>query len=221
MEKFKVLGEELRGHYQPGALLQDVFSDIEEELRREELVVCQYIVNGMALAEKEEARFASLPLSEIESLEYVAEKSQTLLNDVVNGWLLALPELMKGAETLSERLRGGQVKGLIKAVYDLAENCEFLISSLASVRQLIGDEKAVAALEGFDRLEIMTRRSLEEAVRRLEAQDLFHLSEVLEYDLNHCLEEWRRVLLQFREMGAGGGGNASNTHSVGRGNSPH
>lgn len=230
MERFKVSGSDLQRHYQGQVLLGDVFRDIERDLKAEERVVCQYIVNGLALEEKEESRFASLSLSEIETLEYVSEKADVLVVDVVQGWIQAIPELIGGAESLAEQIRQGTSRGLIKAVHDLTENCEFLIGSIWSARQMIGDAMGVS-LGDFERLDTMTRQTVAEAVRRLETQDFVHLAQVIEYDLNHCLEEWRRVLLNFRDVvqnshqgrksPSNDGDSASTEHSVGRGKTPH
>jgi hypothetical protein len=156
----------------------------------------------MALEEKEEARFASLPIAQVDSLEYLCEKSERLLLEVVDGWMHALPEMIVGAEKLADSLRQGIPSGLIKSVYDLVENCEFLINSLISGRSLLGDSYATG-LDGFDKVEKMTRETVTEAVRRLEAQDLVQLALVIEYDLNHCLQEWLTVLGRFREAISG------------------
>lgn len=198
MEHFKVTGDDLRGHYKDQVQLKDVFRDIEAELKAERRVVCQYIVNGMTLEERDEARFSNISLEEVTSLEYLSEKTDILLLDVLDGWLKAIPELQQGAEALAKRLRRGDAHGHIKALYDLVENCDFLVASLNSARRIMGDA-AVAGLENYEPAERKTKSAIKEALRHLESKDFVQLGLVIEYDLNHSLEEWAKLLRDLRQ----------------------
>lgn len=197
MERYRVTGDELRAHYRGGASLRDVFGDIERELKTDRRVVCQYIVNGLAVEEKDESRFAEFRLEQVESLEYLSETTETLLVDVLAGWLQAIPELQKGAENLAARLRAGGTTGVLKSMHDLVENCKFLAGSIQSARTLIGDS-AGADLVGSERIEGHVNTALREALRHVESQDFVQLAEVLEYDLNHGLEQWAGLLRNLR-----------------------
>lgn len=218
MERSKVSGDELRGRYEGAAILNDVFRDIEQELRSAHRVVCQYIVNGLALEEKDEPRFAVVPLEQVQVLEYLSESTEVLLMNVIDGWLQALPELQDGCEKLAVRLKAGSTTGLLKALHDLVENCEFLVSSLSSARTVMGDTLA-AGFPGTDDVEALTKKSLREAVRHLEAQDFVQLALVIEYDLNHSLEQWTSVLkdLRHRLVGREGEEAVSAAHLADRG----
>lgn len=224
MERHRIETSELRKIYESGTRLGVIFQEIEKELKTEKKVVCQYIVNGLPIEEKDEQRWAEYFLKEIQTLEYLSEKNEVLLLDVFEGWLKTLPEFIKGAEELAVRLKGEAPKGVLKAVSELVGNCEFLMGSLLSGRQLLGDSHG-ASLIDFAKVEQMTRQTVREAMIHVEAQDFVHLSETIEYDLNHCLEEWRRLILLFREAildkGATKDEAASHPTSLGRGKGSH
>lgn len=188
MEKYKVLGPDLRNFYRPGTVLQAVFHDIEKDLQAESRVVCQYIVNGLAVAEKDEGRYAGIPLEQVESLEYLSERTDILLKDVFSGWAEAIPELQDGADALATRLKAGQTTGVLKAMHDVVENCHALISSLAAALELTDDSDALTA--EFSALEGDTQKVLREAMSCLERQDFVQLALSIEYDLNDHLEKW-------------------------------
>jgi hypothetical protein len=94
MERYKVTGSELREFYKTETQLGRVFMDIERELKSNNQVVCQFIVNGMELKENDEQRFSAISLNEIETLEYLSEGSEVLVESVLNSWIDALPELI-------------------------------------------------------------------------------------------------------------------------------
>lgn len=224
MERHRVEAAELLKIYKDETCLGVIFQEIEKELKTEQKVVCQYIVNGLAIEEKDEQRWATYFLKEVQTLEYLSEKNEVLLIDVFDGWLTALPDLIKGAEELAVRLKGESPRGVLKAVSELVGNCEFLMGSLLSGRQLLGDAHG-ASLIDFAKVEQMTRKTVREAMIHVEAQDFVHLSETIEYDLNHCLEEWRRLVLLFRQAimnkGAAKDETADHPASLGRGKGSH
>lgn len=207
MDRYKISGEELRTHYSAATTLGMVFLDIERELRTENRVVCRYIVNGLGIEEKEEARFSNLPLAQIETLEYLSETEDGLLQDVLSGWMDALPELIQASENLATRILAGQKDGLIKAVHDLAENCQYLLDSVNSIRQLEGD---VEDEWNVDSTTSRLKGSISEAVRHLEKRDFVLLAQVIEYDFTDGLEELRRALANLldAEGDSGAGGDA-------------
>lgn len=216
MERYRVSGDDLRGFYKTDVALSDIFRDIERELQADRRVVCRYVVNGMALEEKDEARFASFRLSQVDSLEYLSESTDVLLRDVIKGWLDAIPELQAGAEGLARRLRTGATKGIIKALHDLVENCDFLAGSIESARMVIGD--GIAVEMNTKPAEETTRKALREALRCLEAQDFVQLALVIEYDLNHGLEQWAALLKEMRfRLDDRGVGTDAGTNSLDRG----
>lgn len=222
MDRFKVSGEDLRSHYPMGTLLGQVFEDIERELAVEERVVCRYILNGTALDEGEETDAADTPLSGIETLEYLSEDKAHLMGEVISGWLEALPELGERVDEFASALRRGEAQKIDVGLTELVENCEFLVQSLWSIRALIGEKKA-SELPSWTDLEEATRETLRRVISALEKKDFVQLADLIEYDLNDGLEDWRRLLLSFADQAGTlkNGTGATAPGSVGRKASAH
>lgn len=190
MERFKVSGEDLRNFYQENISLERVFRDIESDLRSTNQVVCRYIINGMDIAEADEARFAAVRLAEIETLEYLTENSRDLTSQVLRGWIEALPELILETEKLAKRMCAQGLSGLLKPIHDLVHNCEFLIDSAVTLKGLMGDQFMGAGPDHWARTEAESKRTVLEALRALENKDFVLLADVMEYDLNNVLQMW-------------------------------
>lgn len=199
MERYKVTGSELREFYKTETQLGRVFMDIERELKENNQVVCQFIVNGMELKENDEPRFSAISLNEIETLEYLSEGSEVLVESVLNSWIDALPELIMRTEELAGRIRVGGLVGSLKDINDLVENCEYLVGSMASIKQMMGDVLADGKA-GWEEAEKVSYQAVKQALHALEAKDFVQLADILEYDLNHTLQTWLESLVQLGEV---------------------
>lgn len=190
MERFKVSGDDLRNFYNENIPLARVFSDIEQDLRHTNQVVCRYIVNGLEVAEADEARFSTVTLEQIETLEYLTENSRDLTALVLRGWVEALPELIQQTENLAKRMRAQGLSGLLKPIHDLVHNCEFLIDSAFTIKATMGDQFFGGMPQDWDKTEAESKRTVLEALRALENKDFVLLADVLEYDLSNVLQMW-------------------------------
>lgn len=215
MERFSVSGEDLRNFYTPQTTLAKVFSDIERELQSQNQVVCQYVLNGLALSEKQEGQFANLELAQVESLEYLAEDSQLLQKSVTQSWIQALPELISEIEKLSAKIRQEGLVGNYKAAHDVMENTEFLISSVSTLKSLVGDG-VMSTYAQWTQAEKKSLTTVREALVALENKDFVLLADILEYDLTSSLQIWLETLQHIGKglnIESGSGGNAGNTAS--------
>lgn len=199
MERYKVSGSELRAFYQGETSLGRVFMDIERELKTNNQVVCQFIVNGMELQENDEQRFSVISLNEVETLEYLSEGAEVLVESVINSWIDALPELINRNEQLSERIRTAGMVGSFKDIHDLVENCEYLVGSMASIKQMMGDVLNEETKK-WDEAERSSYKTVKQAVQAMEKKDFVQLADILEYDLNHTLQTWLESLIQLGEV---------------------
>jgi hypothetical protein len=194
MERFKVSGQDLRDFYNQTTHLSKVFKDIEQDLRSTNQVVCRYILNGMELEERDELKFAGVTLDQVESLEYLTENARDLASLVISGWIQALPELIKNTEGLSLRVRAQGFNGLLKPIHDLVKNCEFLVESIITLKEMLGDQFLGAAPIDWAIAEQSSKKAVLEALEALTKKDFVQLAEVLEYDLSHALQLWMDTL---------------------------
>lgn len=193
MDRFKVSGQDLIEFYSADTLLSQVFGDIELDLRAQNRVVCQYILNGLNLSEADEGKFAKTMLKDVKTLEYVAENKSKLVEQVLIAWQQAIPEMMLASEKLCQRMRFQGAKGIFKDIHDLVENVECLISSLMALKEMAGAE-ICTAIDGWVTAEDNSKKTVFEALHAHENNDFVLLADILEYDLNTVLQQWSDCL---------------------------
>jgi hypothetical protein len=219
MERYKVSGQDLRNFYDGNIPLERVFSDIEKDLQSTDQVVCRYILNGLEIAEYEEARFSTVTLDQVETLEYMTENTNDLTGMVLRGWIEAMPELMQATENLAQRMRAQGLKGLLRSIHELVQNCEYLIDSTISIKQMMGDKMMGTHPLNWTKTEEHSKKTVAEALRALENKDFILLADVLEYDLNQMLQMWTQHL-QYLEKALQGEHSGSNFQSEQAGSHP-
>jgi len=200
MERFKVSGQDLKIFYRDNVPLGRVFRDIEADLRGSNQVVCQYIINGLSVSEAQEDKFSKVTLDEIETLEYVTERSDNIQSVVLRSWIEALPELIQKTENLSKRMRLQGFNGLLKPIHDLVQNCEYLIDSTMILKSMLGEQFFVNSPQGWYKNEEESKKAVAEALRAVENKDFVLLADVLEYDLNHVLQFWLEHLVVLEKV---------------------
>lgn len=221
MERYKVSGSDLRDFYQEDIQLEKVFGDIERDLRSENRVVCQYIVNGFELNQEDEGHFSQYHLSDVETLEYLSENSLDLLDGVIRGWIEALPELIQFSEAIARRMRIEGIKPLAQVTRELVQNCETLVQSIYTIRSALGTQIQKDPI-AWSKSEEESKRAILEAIVALDKQDFVQLADVIEYDLSHSLQTWREHLTELENALHGEqhvtkrGRNEFRSHSMGR-----
>lgn len=193
MDRFKITGDKLVGFYENGTTLMQVFKDIELDLKATNQVVCQYIINGKEISEVDETTYQGMSLSEVQTLEYLSENINELLIDVLAGWLDAFPELIGHTEKLSSQIRFDGVQRSFKNIQVLLENYEYLISSVISIKSLLGNS-AAAGLSMLSEAEEKTKTTLSEAITAIEKKDFVCLADIVEYELITSLQIWEKLL---------------------------
>lgn len=198
MDKYSISGTDLRLHYDQQTKLSEVFGDIEHDLIVQKRVVCRYIVNGIELSEEDEYRFSKAQLSEIESLEFLADDLGSLLGDVLVAWQAALPELILKTEQLCENIRseGGLQK--MTRFHNLFENCEYLVSSLESLSAMDANDK-IQSDPAWKNTGVQMKKALTESLGAFEKKDFSNLANILDYELIPCLESWVMHLASLKD----------------------
>ncbi len=199
MDRFKINGQKLIDFYNRETTLGQVFKDIESDLKKSNQVVCQYIVNGKELVESEEQGYFEMNLSQVITLEYLSENINELLVDVLQSWIEAFPEMIQNTELISKQIRFSGVQSAFKKIEVLIENYEYLISSVISIKNLMGDS-AAAGLARLSEAELKTKTMLEEALTAVEKKDFVCLADIIEYELITSLQNWEKLLVNLLNL---------------------
>ncbi|MFZ4404490.1 MAG: hypothetical protein ACOYOK_10350 [Pseudobdellovibrionaceae bacterium] len=203
MERYKVSGEDLRKFYQEDVTLFQVFQDIENDLRAQKKVVCQYVINGQEVAEENECLFARWTLDKIETLEYLSESIMSLVEEVGQAWIHALPEMITNCEKLSIQIKNNQMHSVLKPFYEFLQNCEYFVHSLISIRGILGDSLAGFPFD-WNKTSEKSLKIMASALTALEKKEFNTLSLLFEYDLPQNLQDWLENLYQMEDAFYGG-----------------
>lgn len=170
---------------------------LEESFALRGEVVCQFTVNDLILSEEDEGRFALTPIDEVKTLEIQSESPATLLFGLLHNWIEELPTLIKSTDQLAQNIRFQGMEGRLKGFIDLVDSCQFLVESLINLESILRKESM--SLEAWSKIKLLTARAIGDALHAFEKKDFLQLSEVLEYDLSHSLQEWLEEITRMRE----------------------
>lgn len=202
MDRFKITGQELRDHYASPKTLAAVFGDIERDLQAEKKVVCKFIVNEHDLDESEELDYAGMDLSQVETLEFWTDHVGILVLDVVEGWTQAIPELIQHCDQLSQKIRFEGYYSKLTLVTELFQNANYLIQSLSSLRQILGNSQVHFNLNE-EQAQQKVRALMKETMQAIEKKDSVLLADILEFDLAQVLTEWGEFLDHLKKSWEG------------------
>ncbi len=176
-----------------GATLGEIIGKIEIDLKSLDEVVCQFKVNGIALAESEETKFAKTLVSEIECLEVMSRKPKEILVEVVVNWVNEIPKLIECNDRLSQDIRFNGVEGNLKVLVDLIDNCQLLVDSIMSIDSLFSNIETVKS-KFWKESQSLAAAAIGEALTAFQKKDYNLMADVLEYDLGHSLQTWLDLL---------------------------
>ncbi len=175
--------------------LKDIIQSIENEFLESGQVVCNISLNNTELSEEKELEFKNTSILKIQHLSFQLENPQTLVKDVCLNWTKMLPDLIKKIETTSNIIRFETPQNSLSSIENLIEFCEYFTASIDSVYKY---------LSGFNLLNKYEDHWLDQSskyhdiVKELlyafEKQDFVLISDILEYDLTDCFNNWLELI---------------------------
>jgi hypothetical protein len=198
MNRITYSKQELAQQFRSDQKLGEIFRILEKQIQNKGEIICRFSVNGIALSEQDEKKFADFEMHEIELLEVDCQSPETLLSEVTENWTQSLPRLIKKSDQLSQTIRFNGIENQMAQFVDIVDSCQFLVESLMSLRSLCQGYEFFKPAE-WKRGEEMTARAIAEVLSAFEKKDLVLLADVLEYDLGHCLQNWLETLTELDE----------------------
>lgn len=184
--------------YDPNLDLGSLMKAFEEEFLKKGEVICQFKLNGMTLSEEDEVRLSKVNLEEIQTIEIESENPTSLLFGLLDNWIQELPLLIKNVDELSKEIKFEGIEGHLKSFVDLIDSCQFLMESLIHLKNIVRTDLIPEKMWAEN--ESLTARAIGEALTCFEKKDFVQLSEILEYDLGHSLQNWYEQLIIVRNL---------------------
>jgi hypothetical protein len=190
--------QELVARFGANATLGEVFTQIENDLKKLSEVVCQFKVNGLALDEQGEQRVASALLSELQTLEVFSQKPSAILGDVLTNWVKQIPALLERNDDLASQIRFKGVEGQLKSLVELIDQCQLLVDSIISIDSVFPNLARVQSAQ-WKQAQRQMAAGIGEALQAFQKKDFNWMSDILEYDLGHALQTWMELLESLRQ----------------------
>ncbi len=165
----------------------------ESEFQKVSEVVCLIKINGMALTEADEIKYAEVKLSELDSLEISSRTPEDILGEIVSNWLVEIPKMIETNDKLAQELRFKGPEGHLKSLISLIDNCQLLVDSMISIQSLFQSFAAVQS-KSWKESQQMAAAAISEGLTAFQAKDYNLMADVLEYDLGHSLQIWLELL---------------------------
>jgi hypothetical protein len=178
--------------------LIDLISHFEQEFEKKGEVICKVRVNDLPLNEAEEKKFGSTPIKYIQSFEIETENPGELIYDVLFKWKSELPTLIASADNISQKMRFNGLESSYLHFSQFIDACHFLVSSLASIRTLVGENSLVGVEEWTD-AEKLLWRCFDDLMAAFNSKNDTLIADIIEYDLAEALQTWLNLLNKIPE----------------------
>lgn len=196
MNKVVIGKREIQDRFFAHESLGEVFKQIELDLQKQGQIVCRFMVNGLTLAEEDEARFSSFKLNDVEMIEVESESPNLLLTKVIANWISSLPNMIEKSDRLANEIRLKGMDNHISLFVDLVDSCQFLVDSLISLRTLCREIDFVSS-ESWKKNETQMAQTISETLNAFQKKDFVLLADIIEYDLGHCLQSWLETMKEL------------------------
>ncbi len=193
METLNYKNSDLLHNFKSDSTLSSLIQRIEDQQRIFKKVVCSVKVNGLLFSSEDEKKYKDLQVNEITSLEVGIESIDLIIFEVNQKWLESIPKLITQAESLALQIRYKGVEGVFKKLVQLVEDYQLLVDTLISLKSLKVSEE-ITGTARWDANEELTVKCIHECIHSLQKKDYNTLSDVLEYDIAHTLQEWHEFL---------------------------
>lgn len=182
----------LMHEYSECADLKALVARLERQAQLSGKVICSIRLNGMALSETDETRFAETQVSEIDQLELKLETTTKLVAETLISLRDSLQRLKDRSLSVADMVRQNPAGNAQIQFSHLMEQMRCLTEALSTLKfraRLNEDSIAV-----WSRAEGSTAKMIKELLQAFSAQDFILVGDILEYELHNLLEQWVEVI---------------------------
>lgn len=188
------------------ATLSAIVERLESDLAGTGDVICEVRVNGLALREEDEAKFAQTPRSELQSLAIVTSSAVALILQALRSVQAFMGSLHRSCLETSQAIRDVGIGEAHRPFRDIVEGCQWAVETLIHARGAAsGSGKPIAQAERWLEAERMLASTVRELVAAYEAKDGALVADILEYEATGAAAIWADALrreLESRERAA-------------------
>ncbi|MBK8203895.1 MAG: hypothetical protein IPK68_16795 [Bdellovibrionales bacterium] len=195
MQKTTWTAEQIDAEFGDLGSLSEVIKVIEGYFWRRGEVICDIRVNGMFMDGKDEIRFASEKVENLESIEVKSQRPLDLLAETLRSVSEYLPRVRESAIIVAERFQQGSNEEAHRLCLKVLDSCRWLSDWLFLVKKSCGNWADVKVSEDlWRRAELTFTNVLRDLCSAYENKDFVALADILEYELSNSLEQWLELV---------------------------
>lgn len=195
MQKTTWTAEQIDAEFGDLGSLSDVIKVIEGYFWHRGEVICEIRVNGMFMDGKDEIRFASERVENLESIEIKSQRPQDLLAETLRSVSEYLPRVRESAILVAERFQQGNNDEAHRLCLKVLDSCRWLSDWLFLVKKSCGNWAHVKVSEDlWRRAELAFTNVLRDLCSAYENKDFVALADILEYELSNSLGQWLELV---------------------------
>lgn len=195
MESVKLNKKDLRERYGSEIKLGELVDHLGREAQRDKKVIGRVVLDGVKLTERDEASLSEKNLTDIESLELFYLPQLSLVEKTVETAREYIERTHEHSLLISEKLRQGMTPELGLSFVELINDLKLVTEALSVLKpSLLDDHEDGTKIGKWQEVENKTSEAVKEMILAFEAQDYIMVSDVLEYELLGCLEDWAILL---------------------------
>ncbi len=197
MEVFNFTAADIDGFFDEKSRMRDLFSWIEGEFASQGKLVCQFVINGKKLSEKEEMDWASESITKAQQIKVLVQGEKELVLDVLNSWIEALPEIEQFVDNHLLKNKSHSSPQFIDDMIELNEQQQSFVDSLMSLKAPL--KRMSVDLRQWEVLERALHHYVMQCVKAVETKNFVQLLQTVEYDGCEVFNNWKTQLTRAKE----------------------
>ena len=192
MEAFNFTAQDIDGFFDESSRMSDLFTWIESEFAAQGKLVCQFVINGKRISEREELDLAPQPITVAQRIKVLVQSEQELVVDVMNSWIQALPELESFIDNHLLKNKDIGSSAFIDEIIQLNEQQESFVESLMSLKRPL--KRMNVNMLGWEASEKALHHYVMQCVKAVETKNFVQLLQAVEYDGCEVFNQWKQQL---------------------------
>jgi hypothetical protein len=178
--------------FDPKLTLGELINQFNEDLKKEDKVICQICVDNKIIHESEEPEAFKTPLEKINLLGIMADNVDNLIINSLNSLKNLIPELGKVLSSSSYYFKTGETQKALKLFSSSLEALEIVPTILDGVRASKGLNFSTISLKNMNlkELEELMLETIKNIFESQNSNDFVNLGDLIEYELVPNLGLW-------------------------------
>lgn len=174
--------------------VSEIIHRLENQAAIQGQVVCEIWINEMRILEDDEIQMGKCLTNEISQLAIVMSPTNSVVDGTLEAILDYLPRLQKGAESVSDQLRGVKEGFSYTVFLQVVEGSRWIVESLMRAGRVLPLHEWTDVQAKWKFAEKRLEEVVKDLLQAFEKRDFVLLADLLEYELTTIIQDWIGVI---------------------------